>query len=104
MKKVLKKVLTIIIIITFILINCIFLLNKSFYKNYYKTYYGKLYIPRYSLFIKERGASIATFYSLKSKEKLEKEIRKNANYENTSYLKYSVTDIGRYRIICIEYD
>lgn len=95
-----KKTLIIIIIIIFILINCIFLFNKSFYK----TSYGKLYVPRYSFFIKERGCSIATFYSLKSKEKLEKEIRKNANYENTSYLKYSVTDNGRYRIICIEYD
>lgn len=97
-----KKVLVISLVIIFIIINCIFIFNKSFYK----TTYAGLFIPKYSFFIKERGCAIATFYSLKSKEDLEKEIAKNManNYNILTMFDYRVTDAGSYRIICLEYD
>lgn len=97
-----KKILVISLVIIFIIVNCVFIFNKSFYK----TIYAGLYIPKYSFFIKERGCAIATFYSLKSKESLEKEIAENIsnNYNILSSFNYTVIDSGMYRTICLEYD
>lgn len=97
-----KKILVISLVIIFIIVNCIFIFNRSFYK----TTYAGLYIPKYSFFIKERGCALATFYSLKSKESLEKEIAENMPNSHTtlSVFNYTVIDSGIYRIICLEYD
>ena len=70
-----KKALVIISIIAAILIFIILLSNKTFFKT---TYVGindqEIFIPRYSFFKREAGMTVASFYSLKSEETLEREI------------------------------
>lgn len=96
-----KKILVSSLIVIVVIINCIFLFNKSFYKTRYKG----LFIPRFSFFIRCGGCEVATFYSLKSKENLEKEINENIHYNNSiNYFKYTVTDSDFYRIIYLEFD
>lgn len=102
-----KKVVKVFIIVIFILINCIFLFNKTFYKKVYKSGNSEISIPRFSFFVKERGCAIATFYSLKSKSSLEKEINqlfKKDKFKNVKITSYKVSDTSWYRTIVIEYD
>lgn len=92
--------------------------NKTFFKD---TYIGvqdqEIYVPKYSFFHKESGATVATFYSLKSEKQLEKEINeymKEFDHYNTGswsgykkddlYIqRYDVVDKGLYRVISITY-
>ena len=70
-------IITIINIIIILIVGIIILLvcNKTFLKN---TYIGvqnqKIFIPKYSYFIDECCRTVASFYSLKYKEELQKEI------------------------------
>lgn len=102
-----KKVLVILVIVIIVFINCVFLFNKTFYKNVYKSGNSEISVPRFSFFVKERGAAIATFYSLKSKNSLENEINKFLKEDNISNVRiasYKVNDTSWYRTIVIEYD
>ena len=113
-----KKVLIIIAIILAISVLIILLGNKTFFKT---TYIGinnqEFFIPRYSFFKREAGMTVASFYSLKSEETLQKEIdnyMKNFEYleDETTYgykkgdlfiQSYQVGDEGLYRKIYITY-
>lgn len=74
-----KKIATLIVLLiaikAIIYFLIILLTNKTFFKN---TYIGvqnqKIFIPRYSFFKDECCMTAATFYSLKSEKKLQKEI------------------------------
>ena len=92
--------------------------NKTFFKN---TYIGvqnqEIFIPKYSFFKRESGMTVASFYSLKTKKSLQKEIddyMKEFEYfkdESTyGYKKgnlfiqsYEVSDDRLYRRIYITY-
>jgi len=113
-----KKTLIIIGIIIAICIFIILFTNKTFFKT---TYIGinnqGIFIPRYSFFKREAGMTVASFYSLKSEETLQKEIdnyMKHFEYfedESTyGYRKgdlfiqsYEVANEGLYRKIYIIY-
>lgn len=93
--------------------------NKTFFSNSYIGLNNKeIFIPKYSYFNREAGMVVASFYSLKSKNNLDKEI---SNYiedfeyfenEHTfGYMKgdlfiqsYTVEDKGLYRKIYITYE
>ena len=108
-------IMMVVLLISFV----IFLLyNKTFFTN---TYIGrenqKIFVPRYSYFKDECCFTAATFYSLKSKKLLQKEIKNYmkdfkffSNDETYGYKKddlfiqsYEVEDKGLYRIIIITY-
>ena len=107
-----------IITISLLIVNSLLVNNKTFYKT---TYIGidnqEFFIPKYSYFKKECCMTAATFYSLRSKKDLEKEINdymKDFEYfedEHTyGYMKgdlfiqnYEVTDHRLYREIIITY-
>ena len=117
-----KKTINIIFVIFIILIGlllAVLLCNKTFFKNTYIGVNGQeIFIPKYSYFKREAGMTVASFYSLKSKNNLEYEI---SNYMNDfkyidnehtyGYVKndlliqsYTVEERGLFRKIYITYD
>lgn len=70
-----KKVLIVIGIIFILCVFVVLFTNKTFFKT---TYIGihdqEIFIPRYSFFKREAGMTVASFYSLKSKRALRREI------------------------------
>ena len=72
-----KIILISIVIIIIFLTFMVLFTNKTFFKT---TYIGvhkqEIFIPKYSYFKDECCMTVATFYSLKSKRKLKKEISK----------------------------
>lgn len=121
MKKILMMILSsvVIFVIIFIFIfNFLLITNKTFYKATYKTINNQeIFIPRFSYFDSECCMTAATFYSLKDKTMLEREIDaylSDFTYFNNSstygYIKddifiqsYEVVDLGLYRKIIIVY-
>ncbi len=118
MKKLLMILIPIIFIILIFVLNIMLITNKTYYKNkYYTVNNQEIFIPRFSYFNSECCMTAATFYSLKSKNLLEREI---GNYlddftyfrnSNTyGYVKddlfiqsYEVIEKGLYREIVIVY-
>lgn len=121
-----KKRTTIIVIISLVLIAFILgtlivslINNKTFFKTTYISREGnkEIFIPKYSYFKEECCMTAATFYSLKSKKQLDKEIlnyMKDFEYfdndETYGYQKkdlfiqrYEVIEKGLYRKIIIVY-
>ncbi len=92
--------------------------NKTYFKNEYIGVHGeKIYIPKHSYYVSECCMTAATFYSLRSKNDLEKDINrylKGFEYfeDDTTYgyqkgdlfiQSYNVEDKGFYRQIVIVY-
>lgn len=92
--------------------------NKTFYKTTYNGVFGeKIFIPKYSYFDKECCMTAASFYSLKSKKCLEKEIdnylKDFTYFEDEETYGYQLDDLfiqsyiveekGLYRKIIITY-
>lgn len=114
-KKIIIPIILIILLIVFIGIG---LTNKTFFKTKYIGVVGQeIFIPRFSYFKEECCMTAATFYSLKGKKQLNKEIKKYLkdfkyfeNDETYGYKKgnlfiqsYEVEDKGLYREIYITY-
>lgn len=116
--KLLMIIINIVIILTLILSYLLYT-NKTFFKT---TYQGNnqhiIFVPQYSYFKEECCMYSATFYSLRNKEDLQKEINdylkdftyleNNITYgyqKETLFIhKYIVEDKGLYRLITIVYD
>lgn len=110
----LSSIVTVILMLIFSLL----VLNKTFFK---ATYIGvggqEIFIPKYSYFKEECCMTVASFYSLRSKERLQKEIdnyMKDFKYfedestygykkEDLFIQSYEVSNIGLYRKIVIVY-
>lgn len=116
-KKILIILITIILFISFILTYLLYN-NKTFFKTTYTSIENQeIFIPKYSYFKEVCCMYVAYFYSLKSKNDLQKEIddyMKDFKYfendETYGYKKddlfiqeYGVEDHGLYRIIYIVY-
>lgn len=117
MKKIIKVIISIISILIIGLL-IVLISNKTFFKT---TYIGKqkqkIFIPKYSYFKEECCMTVASFYSLKSKEQLQKEINEYMKYfeyfeDNSTYgykknnlfiQSYKVIEDGIFRKIIIVY-
>ncbi len=113
-----KRIIITIIIVGLLSILLLLSTNKTFFKN---TYIGvnkqEIFIPKYSFFKDECCMTAATFYSLKSKKSLQKEIdnylkdfKYFSNKNTYGYKKnklfiqsYEIEDKGLYRKIIIVY-
>lgn len=114
-----KKIVIVFLILMIIVVPLMFLLaNKTFFKT---TYIGvqkqEIFIPRFSYFKDECCMTAATFYSLKTKRQLKREIdnylkdfKYFENDETYGYEKgdlfiqsYEVIDKGMYRKVIITY-
>lgn len=118
MKKVVLKVCLVVIIVLVLFISFKLVSNKTFFKTkYVGLQKQEIFIPRFSYFDEECCMTAAYFYSLKSKNKLDKEIKnymKDFKYfENESTYgyeknrlfiqKYETEEHGLYRKIIIVY-
>lgn len=70
-----KKIITLLLCIILCVILIILCFNKTFLRTTYKGLGDvEIFIPRFSFFVKEGGETVATFYSLRNKNILQKEI------------------------------
>ncbi len=118
MKKYIISIITLILIVILVLGLFVLMKNKTFFKDKYIGINNQeIFIPKYSYFKDECCMTAATFYSLRSKKVLEKEINKYMEdfkyFENDNTYgyqkdklfiqKYEVIDELIYRKIVIVY-
>lgn len=114
-----KTALCLPLLLCIIAVSTALFTNKTFFKD---TYIGpqnqEIFVPKYSFFHNESGATVASFYSLKSEKQLEKEIDEYlsefdyysdeawSGYKKGDLLisRYEVVNKGLYRVISITYD
>lgn len=101
-----KKIIIFVLVLVLIIQGISLSINKTFFKT---TYIGvnkqEIFVPRFSYFKDECCMTAATFYSLKSKSQLKKEINKYLNnfeyFENDETYGYQKDDlfIQKYEVI-----